>query len=106
MDERKVFYKYEHESEISDKFVLCEKRLYNKGTNCFSTKEEAMEHFIIAKKLADKKFNKIIDGVNHLKDSIGDFSIEGCAYASDDTGLDYWANIEFDINNYHFTFKI
>lgn len=105
MRELKKYYMYEHKDNYSDKFVIVERMLYSRRYNCFDTPEEATKHFKESEKIALEKYNKIMDGIQSLKESMGDFSIEAWANADDDTGLDYGAMIEIIVNGYDFTFK-
>lgn len=105
MIELKKYYRYEHKDDYSDKFVIVKKMLCGRGYNCFDTPEEATKHFKESEKIALEKYNKIIDGIQLLKELIGDFSIEVWANSYGDTGLDYGALIKITINGYDFTFS-
>ena len=50
--------------------------LYGANKNCFISKEEAKTHFEEANKIALEKYENIIDGINKLKESLGDFSYD------------------------------
>jgi hypothetical protein len=66
--------------------------------------EEADAHFNNALALAQKKYEKIMNGINKLKESLGEFSydyfMEGDTYGIYDDGL----FITFEVNGYVFKF--
>lgn len=72
--------------------------------NCFLSKEEAVSHFEMAEKIALEKYNNILDGMNKLKESLGnfyfDYYMEGDAYGIYESGL----YIAFEVNGYSFEF--
>lgn len=105
MKELKRYYVYEHKNNYSDKFVLNTINSKYRYKNYFDTPEEATKHFKESEKIALEKYNKIVDGIQSLKESIGDFSIEAWANSDDDTGLDYGTMIEISVNGYSFTFS-
>ena len=105
MNERKLYYRYEDKNENTGIFVLRERMLFGRQCNCFETKEDATNHFKEAEKIANEKYDKIMDEIVALKDIVGDFSIDGWAEANDDSGLCYGGIIEFEVNGYSFTFR-
>jgi len=102
--EKKKYYKYEHKSEDSSDFILKEKLLYGANRNCFTSKEEAKTHFDEANKIALVKYENIMDGINKLKESLGDFSYE--YFMCGDTHGIYADGmyIQFEVNGYDFNF--
>ena len=105
MKEKELYYRYEHKTENSDTFVLKEKMLYGAGLNCFKNKEDATKHFKNAEEIAQEKYSKIMDGIEKLKDLVGDFSynyfMSGDTYGIEEDGL----YISFEVNGYNFTFS-
>lgn len=102
--EKKKYYRFENESEGSNNFILKEKFLYGANKNCFTSKEEAETHFKEAYKIALEKYENIVNGINKLKESLGDFSYDyfmcGDTYGIDSDGM----YIEFEVNGYNFMF--
>jgi hypothetical protein len=102
--EKKIYYRFENKSEGSNNFVLKEKLLYGANRNCFKTKEEAKTHFEEANKIAQEKYEKIMDGIHKLKESLGDFSydyfVRGDTHGIDADGM----YITFEVNGYEFEF--
>lgn len=101
--EKKLYYRCEPNDNGS--FSIKEKMLFGKGKNCFLTKEEAINHFEKAERIALDKYEKIIIGLNELKKELGDFSYECGAWALDDTGLETTMYIEFNVDGYDFRFN-
>lgn len=105
MNELKIYYRYEPKNDYSNIFVLREVKSRGRQYNCFETKEEAKKHFEESEKIANERYNKIMDSIERLKEKIGDFSIDGWAYAQDDSGLEYGGCIEIEVNKYKFSFR-
>ena len=105
MNELKTYYRYEHKNDYSDIFVLREIKSRGRQNNCFDTKEDAKKHFDESRQIANERYNKIMKEIEILKETIGDFSIEGWATADDDSGLDYGGCIEIIVNGYEFSFR-
>lgn len=105
MNELKTYYRYEHKNEYSDIFVLKEIKSRGRQYNCFDTKEEAKKHFEEARRVANEKYNKIMDEIEEVKEKYGHFSINGWAYANDDSGLEYGGCIEINVSGYEFSFR-
>lgn len=103
--EKKKYYRFENQSEDSNNFILKEKLLYGANKNCFKTKEEAIIHFEQAEKTALDKYEKIIIGINKLKEELGNFSYECDVWALDDSGLETTMYIEFNVDGYNFRFN-
>lgn len=97
------YYRFEQESPDTN-FVLKEKLLYGAGVNCFLTRDEAWVHFEEANKIAQKKYESIMEGIDNLKNSLGNFSYEyfmhGDTYGIYEDGL----YIQFEVNGYDFMF--
>ena len=106
MKELIKYYTYEQKNDYSNKFVLREKLKYGRQKNYFDTPEEATNHFNKSQEIAIKKYNKIMDGIEKLKEEMGDFDIYAWAHADDDSGLDYGATIEINVNEYDFIFYL
>lgn len=102
--EKKTYYRFENQSENSNDFVLKERTLYGANKNCFKSKEEAELHFKNAEIKSLEKYEKIIDGINKLKQEFDDFSLECYAWVLDDSGLETSVYIEFNIDGYDFKF--
>lgn len=102
--EKKKFYRFENDSEDSNNFILKEKLLYGANRNCFLSKEEAKAHFDEANKIALKKYENILEGLNILKESVGDFSYD--YFMRGDTHGIYSDGmyIQFEVNGYNFQF--
>lgn len=102
--EKKKYYRYENESDGSNEFVLKERMLYSGYRNCFLTKEEAKEHFDEAYKIALDKYEKIMEGIRELRNTLGYFSydyyINGDTYGIYSEGM----YLEFEVNGYNFKF--
>ncbi|MDF2879543.1 MAG: hypothetical protein K0R54_100 [Clostridiaceae bacterium] len=102
--EKKKYYRFENESEDSNNFILKEKLLYGANRNCFISKEEAKTHFEDANKIALEKYKNIMNGINKLKESLGDFSYDyfmcGDTYGIESDGM----YIHFEVNGYDFQF--
>lgn len=103
--EKKLFYRYENEVTGRNKFTIAEKMLYGANRNCFLTKEEATTHFEESYKVALDRYEKIIEGIQKLKESLGDFSysyfFHGDTYGIHEDGL----YIEISVNGYDFQFS-
>ena len=54
--------------------------------------------------MANEKYHIIIEKLDRLKAEL-EFDIIGYAYCSDDTGLEYGAQIEIEVNGYVFMFR-
>ena len=78
--------------------------MYTAGVNCFLTKKEAVTHFKTANKIASKKYKKIMNGLNLLNNTVGEFSynyfVHGDTYGIVSEGL----YISFEVNGYDFRF--
>lgn len=102
--EKKLYYQYKNKSVGGNEFVLVEKWLYGAGINCFLTKEEAKAHFLEAIKIASKKYDKIMKGIDKLKESLGDFTFDyymcGDTYGIDSDGM----YLTFEVNGYIFRY--
>lgn len=101
--ENNTYYTYKNRSECENDFVLKEEKRHY--MNCFITKEEATKHFKESEKIATKKYNNIIKGINKLKNLFGDFSYDCHVEVLDDSGLDTYMYIEINVNGYYFKFK-
>lgn len=103
--ERTLFYRYENKSTGKNNFAITEKMLYGANRNCFLTKEEATAHFEGSYKIALDRYEKIIEGIQKLKESLGDFSynyfFHGDTYGIYEDGL----YIEISVNGYDFQFS-
>lgn len=101
---KKKYYRYENQSDSRNVFVLREKLLYGKGTNCFETEAEAKAHFETAEKIAREKHNLICEGLSKLKKELGefyfDYFLDGDTHGIYDSGL----YIYFPVNGYYFRF--
>lgn len=102
--EKKKYYKYENETPGDNNFILKEKLLYGAGKNCFPSEEEAKTHFEKANEIALAKYENIMNGINELKKSLGDFSYE--YFMCGDTHGIYSDGmyISFEVNGYEFNF--
>ena len=102
--EKILFYRYENKTTGKNNFAITEKMLYGANKNCFLTKEEATTHFEESYKIALDRYEKIIDGMEKLKESIGDFSysyfLDGDTHGIYEDGL----YIEISVNDYDFHF--
>lgn len=102
--EKKIYYRFENESEDSNNFIIKEKLLYGANRNCFTSKEEAKTHFEEANKIALEKYENIMNGINKLRESLGDFSYDyfmcGDTHGIYSDGL----YIRFEVNGYDFQF--
>lgn len=103
--EKTLFYKYENKATGRNKFTIAEKMLYGANINCFTTKEAATSHFEKSYKVALDRYEKIIDGMQKLKESLGDFSYDyffhGDTHGIYEDGL----YIEISVNDYDFQFS-
>jgi hypothetical protein len=101
----KTFYKAISKNTGSNDFKITKMELLGRGRNCFDTPEEAQKHFNRAAATAEEKFNKIMDGIQNLKENLGGFSIEyfieGDLYGIEQEGK----YIEFEIDGYSFEFR-
>lgn len=102
---RKTFYKAISKNTGSNNFKVTKMELLGKGINCFNTPEEAQNHFDEALEKAYTKFDKIMEGIQNLKENLGGFSIdyfiEGDLYGIEQEGK----YIEFEIDGYSFEFR-
>lgn len=102
--EKMLFYRYESKTTGNNDFSITEKMLYAANRNCFLTKEEATTHFEESYKTALERYEKIIDGIEKLKESLGDFSYDyfflGDTHGIYEDGL----YIEIIVNDYVFQF--
>lgn len=100
--EKKKYYRYENEND--NNFILKEKLLYGANRNCFISKEEAKTHFEKANKIALVKYENIMNGINELKELLGDFSYD--YFMCGDTHGIYSDGmyIQFEVNGYEFKF--
>ena len=96
---------YRCEPKDDGLYRIKELNLYGAGKNCFLTKEEAVKHYEKAEKKASKKYEKIMEGLQKLKNSVGNFSYDCEATAYDDTGLETQMYIEFYIDGYNFRYN-
>lgn len=103
MDKRKY---YRYEPNDRGIFRLKEKMLFGAKRNCFLTKEEATAHFVHAEKIAVDKYEKIILGINKLKEEVGNFSYDCDVKVLDDSGLETTMYIEFNVDGYDFRFNL
>lgn len=101
--EKKKYYRYEPNDNGS--FSIKEKMLFGANRNCFLTKEEATVHFKHAEKVALEKYERIIIGINKLKEEVGDFSYNCLVEVLDDSGLETAVCIEFNVDGYDFRFN-
>lgn len=103
--EKKVFYRYERKTFGRNDFRIQENMLYVAHINCFVTKEEATDHYEASYKIASEKYEKIIQGIQKLKETLGDFSyeyfIEGDTHGIYEEGL----YMEIMVNGYSFQFS-
>ena len=103
--QHKTFYKAISKTNGSNNFKVTKMELLGKGKNCFDTPEEAQKHFDFAYEKAYAKFDKIMEGIQKLKESLGGFSInyfiEGDLYGIEQEGQ----YIEFEIDGYSFEFR-
>lgn len=103
--EKVLFYRYENKSTGENNFVITERMLYSANRNCFLTKEEANTHFEESYKTALGRYEKIVDGMKKLKESLGDFSysyfFHGDTHGIYEDGL----YIEISVNGYDFQFS-
>ncbi|HPO11748.1 MAG TPA: hypothetical protein PLM63_04140 [bacterium] len=101
----KTFYKAISKNTGSNDFIVTKMELLGKGVNCFNTPEEAQKHFDEALEKAYIKFDKILEGIQNLKEKLGGFSIdyfiEGDLYGIEQEGK----YIEFEIDGYNFEFR-
>lgn len=104
MREEKTYYTYNYKREYDEKMSLLKITSKYRYNNYFETPEEATIHFKEAERLANEKYHTIIEKLNRLKSEL-EFDIIGYAYCSDDTGLEYGAQIEIEVNGYIFTFS-
>lgn len=102
--EKLLFYRYENDAIGKNDFSIKKRTFYAVNKNCFLTKEEATTHFEESYKIALGKYEKIIEGIEKLKESLGDFSYDyfllGDTYGIYDDGL----YIEINVNGYDFEF--
>lgn len=103
--EKKKYYIFENQSESDNNFVLKEKLLFGAGKNCFKSNEEAVTHFEEANKIALEKYEKIVNGIEKLKEEFGNFSYGCDVWVLDDSGLEKIMYIEFNVNGYDFKFS-
>lgn len=100
--EKKKYYRCVPTKQRS--YIIEELLLNGAHRNCFLSKEEAVRHFEMAEKIAIEKYNSIIDGINKLKESLGnfyfDYYMEGDTYGIYESGL----FIAFEVNGYLFEF--
>lgn len=101
--EKKKYFRYEPNDNGS--FILKERMFYGANRNCFLTKEEATNHFEKAEKVALEKYEKIMNGINKLKEEVGDFSYDCDVHVHDDSGLYTIMYIEFNVDGYDFRFN-
>ena len=101
--ETKKYYKCEPINNGS--YRIIEKMLFNAGKNFFELKEDAINHFVNAERIAFDKYNKILIGISKLKEELGEFSYDCEATALDDTGLETTMYIEFYVDGYCFKFN-
>ncbi|MDF2879994.1 MAG: hypothetical protein K0R54_551 [Clostridiaceae bacterium] len=101
--EKKLYYIYEPNNKGS--FSIKEKMLFGPWKNCFLTKEEATIHFEKAERTALDKYEKIIIGINKLKKELGNFTYECDVEVLDDSGLETYMYIEFNVDGYNFRFN-
>lgn len=102
--EKVLFYRYENKTIGKNNFAIAEKMLYAANRNCFLTKEDATAHFEESYKIALDRYEKIIDGMKKLKESLGDFSYS--YFFDGDTQVIYEDGlyIEINVNGYDFQF--
>ena len=104
MREEKVYYTYNYKREYDEKMSLLKIISKYRYSNYFETPEEATKHFKEAEQLARVKYSCAIQKINEIKEYFG-FSIGAFAYAHDDSGLEYGAQIEIEVNGYVFVFR-
>ena len=102
--EPRHYYYYELQNDWNDKFVLRDRYTKYKQKNYFDTPEEATKHFKESEQIARAKYSCAIQKINEMKEYFG-FSIGAWAYAHDDSGLEYGAQIEIEVNGYVFVFR-
>lgn len=102
--EKKKFYHYVNQSSGKNNFECKEIMLYAAWVNCFPTKEKATAHFEEAYKIALEKYKQIKEGIQKIKDTVGNFSytyfMEGDTHGIDDEGM----YILITVNDYDFEF--
>ena len=104
MREEKVYYTYNYKREYDEKMSLLKIISKYRYNNYFETPEEATKHFKEAEQLATEKYHIIVEKLDRLKAEL-EFDIIGYAYCSDDSGLEYGAQIEIEVNGYVFVFR-
>lgn len=102
--DKKLFYRYENKSTGRNNFKIAEKLLYGAHKNCFLSQEDATAHFEESYNIALNRYEKILEGMEKLKESIGDFSYEyffhGDTHGIYEDGL----YIGIRVNDYDFQF--
>lgn len=91
---------------IEVSFVSKKKCFLEQKEIAFLTKEEATAHFVHAEKIAVDKYEKIILGINKLKEEVGNFSYDCDVKVLDDSGLETTMYIEFNVDGYDFRFNL
>ena len=104
MREEKEYYTYNYKREYDEKMSLLKIISKYRYSDYFETPEEATKHFKEAEQLASEKYRIISEKLNRLKAEL-EFDIIGYAYCSDDSGLEYGAQIEIEANGYVFLFR-
>lgn len=102
--EKKLFYRYESKTTGKNDFAIVEKMLYGAHRNCFLTKEEATTHFEDSYKTALDRYEKIIEGIEKLKESLGDFSYSYFFHGDTHGIYEDGMYIEISVNDYDFQF--
>mgnify|MGYP001003740391 FL=1 len=100
--EKLLFYRYENDAIGKNEFSIKEKKTFDK--NWFLTKEEATAHFEEAYKIALDRYEKIIEGIEKLKETLGDFSYEYFLLGDTNGIYDDGLFIEIVVNGYEFEF--
>jgi len=100
--EKRIYYTYQNQQDGVNDFILKEVNRY--WTNCFATKEEATEHFNVSKKIAEDRYNKVVEGIRKLRDEIGHFDYDYFVNG-DDQGIEQEGlYINIKVNGYDFEF--